>query len=45
MPQELEFAVSAENRNGKKPVVHALFRGDGIVDPKIGAIGDSEHKG
>ena len=45
VPPELNFAISAENRNGKKPIVHALFRGNGIIHSKIGAIGDGEHQG
>ena len=45
MPPELKFAVSAENGNGEKLVVHPLFRGDGIVHAKIRAIGDGKHQG
>jgi hypothetical protein len=45
VPPELKFAVSAEDRNGKKAIVHALFRGNGIIHSKIGPIGDGEHQG
>ena len=45
MPPKLKFAVAAENRNGKKPNVHALFRGNGKVHPKIGAVGYDDHEG
>jgi hypothetical protein len=43
MPPELNLAVAAENRNGEKPVVHALVWRDGKVHPEIWAVGDDEH--